>query len=76
VLVAPNVDEALLGDDDPNSYALLREIDFTILAVGYDQKPEDVEIRAILDRMGKQNAQIVRLQAHKPDQYKSSLLRT
>ncbi len=71
----PMVDETLLGDEDPTAYALLKERGFDVLVLGYDQKPSDQEIKAILDSFGKHQVQIVRLPAFKPSQYKSSLLR-
>ncbi|MCE9642913.1 MAG: adenylyltransferase/cytidyltransferase family protein [Candidatus Andersenbacteria bacterium] len=72
----PDVDEAVLGDEDPRSYALLKNLDFDILALGYDQKPSDEDVWAILGTIGKPNVKVVRLPAHKPEQYKSSLIRT
>lgn len=69
------VDEAILGDSDPASYSLLTIVQFDILALGYDQKPSDVEVRAILDSLGLSDVRIVRLNPYRPDIYKSSLLR-
>lgn len=71
----PMVDETLLGDEDPTAYVLLKERDFDVLVLGYDQKPSNQEIRVMLDTFGKHHVQIVRLPALKPAQYKSSLLR-
>lgn len=71
-----DVDEALLGDESPESYAILKKLDFAILALGYDQKPSDEDVWAILGTIGKPNVKVVRLPSHKPEQYKSSLMRT
>jgi len=70
------VDEAMLGDADPFSYSLLATFAFDILALGYDQAPSDTEVRKILEALHKSHVKIVRLAPHRPDIYKSSLLRT
>lgn len=75
VTAVPEVDQALLGNQQANTYTLLSELGFDIVALGYDQAPSDEVVRAELDKRGKQHVQIVRLKAHKPDVYKSSLLR-
>ncbi len=72
----PYVDEAVLGDEDPTSYTLLKNLEFDVLALGYDQRPSDEEVWAILGTIGKPNVKMVRLPAYKPEQYKSSLMRT
>lgn len=71
-----DIDEALLGDESPDSYELLLKLDFTTLVLGYDQRPSDEEVWAILSSIGKPNVAVVRLAAYKPEQYKSSLMRT
>lgn len=70
-----SVDEALLGDTDPSSYNLLKRVPFDILALGYDQVPSDDEIRSLLETHALSHVQVVRLAAHSPSTYKSSLLR-
>ena len=70
------VDEAILGDENPTSYTSLTAISFDILVLGYDQMPSDTDARHILDALGLSHIRIVRLLPHKPDVYKSSLLRT
>lgn len=70
------VDMAVLGDADPFSYLLLTTIAFDVLALGYDQAPSDTEVRKILDDLRLSHVKIVRLAPHRPDVYKSSLLRT
>lgn len=74
VAALPVVDEAVLGDEE-ESYALLQSIPFDVLVVGYDQKPNDQEIRALLSRAGKKAVRLLRLPAHRPDVYKSTLIR-
>lgn len=71
-----DVDEAILGDELPGKYELLKNIDFDVLALGYDQRPSDEEVWNILGTIGKPNVKVVRLPAHKPNVYKSSLMRT
>lgn len=70
-----SVDTAMLGDSDPDSYLVLTTTDFDVLALGYDQQPEDAQVRIILDDLGLGNIRIVRLPAHLPSTYKSSLYR-
>lgn len=69
------VDMVVLGDEDPTSYETLRQNDFDILAVGYDQMTDTNEIKTILRRIHKEHVVVVRLPAYKPKEYKSSLLR-
>lgn len=71
----PSVDEALSGDEDPPSYNLLTTLDYSILALGYDQTPSNEESEALLRRIGKQGVHVVRLAPFKPEQYKSTYLR-
>ncbi len=69
------VDEAILGDSDSSSYSLLSSIPFDILALGYDQKPSDEEVRLLLNTHGLSHVGIVRLSAYEAHTHKSSLLR-
>jgi FAD synthetase len=69
------VDEALVGNEGANKYAILDELDFDVVALGYDQKPSDEVLRAELDKRGKTQVVINRLGAFKPEMYKSSFLR-
>lgn len=55
------VDEVQLGRKTADRYHILGEIDFDVLALGYDQKPSDEEVRAQLDAKGKYQVKIVRL---------------
>lgn len=70
------VDEAVLGETKPGSYDLLSQLDFNVLALGYDQKPSDKEVIEELERRGKGDVSVVRLTSFKPDQFKSSHLRS
>lgn len=76
VAACPEVDAALIGNEQAHTYTLLSELDFAIVVLGYDQAPADEVVRAELDKRGKQHVQIVRLKAHKPGMYKSTLIRT
>lgn len=71
-----SVDEAILGDTDPDSYELLRTTAFDILALGYDQEPSNEEAALLLTKHHPSHVQIVRLLPYAPTQYKSSLLRS
>jgi len=72
----PHVDEALLGDSNPQSYSLLKRLSFDVLALGYDQKPDDVAVKEILRSTGHKDATAVRLDAFKPEKYKSTFYRS
>ena len=74
VISDPSVDEAVLGDADATSYATLEGLAFDVLAVGYDQKPSDAEIGALLAQHGHGDAKVVRLAPYKPAVYKSSIV--
>ncbi|MEX1112134.1 MAG: adenylyltransferase/cytidyltransferase family protein [Candidatus Andersenbacteria bacterium] len=71
----PFVDEAVLGDAQQDSYTLLQQLPFDVLVVGYDQRPSDPEIKSLLSKVGKSSVRLVRLPPHKPEQYKSSIMR-
>lgn len=75
VAQAPEVDQAVLGNTDPTQYQLLREQTYDVIALGYDQPPEEAEVRRLLQGLGKSQVKVVRLHAYKPEQYKSSYLR-
>lgn len=75
VAALPYVDQALLGNRTAHTYELLSELDFDIVAMGYDQQPAGEEVRAELDARGKHEATIVRLPAWKPEIYTSTLKR-
>ena len=76
VQAVPQVDQVLLGDVNPESYKILEELPFDVLAVGYDQPPTDKEMHKILLQVGKESADIVRIQPFQEDVYKTSLLRS
>lgn len=69
------IPDAVLLGDAPNEYAILKNEEFDVLAVGYDQMPDDAVIRRLLESVDKSNVEIVRIESHKPEIYKSSLLR-
>ena len=72
----PFVDEVVLGDDSIGSYEVLSRIDFAVLAVGYDQRPDDATIADILKGVGKDKVRLVRLDSFEPGLYKSSNMKS
>ncbi len=76
VLALSVVRKALLGDEWPNPrpYRLLEELEFDVLALGYDQKPDDDTVRRLLERAGKEEVKVVRLKPYRPEVFKSSSL--
>lgn len=70
-----SVDRAMIGNKQANTYTLLSELDFDVIALGYDQAPDDAAVRAELDARGKRQVVIVRLKPYKPESYKSTLIR-
>lgn len=75
VAAVPEVDRALIGNKQANKYTLLSELDFDVVALGYDQEPADDIVRAELDARGKQHVEIVRLKPYRPDVFKSTIIR-
>lgn len=53
-------DEVVLGRKSANKYHILKELDFDVVAMGYNQKPSDFEVREALDELGKQRVKIIR----------------
>jgi cytidyltransferase-like protein len=71
VAALSSVNEALLGEET-GGYELLRKLAFEVVAVGYDQKPSDADIRRLLVEAGKPEAALVRLPAWQPERYSST----
>lgn len=69
------VDEAMLGTEAVHHYEMLSELDFQVLALGYDQTPSDEVVRAELGQRGKSPVQVIRLKPFHPEAYKSTYLR-
>lgn len=65
------VDEVMLGRKSADRYHVLGEVDFDVLALGYNQKPADEEVQEALNQKGKHQVKIVRLKPFQPDQYPS-----
>ncbi|MEX1997800.1 MAG: adenylyltransferase/cytidyltransferase family protein [Candidatus Andersenbacteria bacterium] len=61
------VDEVMLGRKTANRYHLLGEVEFDILAMGYNQEPTEDEVRKELEQKEKHRVKIVRLQPYKPE---------
>lgn len=74
VAEVPAVDRALIGNRQANKYELLSEIDFDVVALGYDQEPSDDKVREELARRKKEWVKVVRLKPYKPERFKSSKL--
>ena len=72
----PQVDTFVWGDEWPaaDSQRLLRELDFEVVALGYDQEPSDEVACEWLKAAGKPDVQVVRLRPHEKYILKSSLL--
>lgn len=75
VATAPGVDRALIGNRQANKYTLLSELDFDVIALGYDQAPSGEAVRRELNARGKYQVEIVRLKPYQPEKYKSSIIR-
>lgn len=67
-------EEVVLGSLD-DRYEVVREYKPDIICLGYDQKQSLALLRRKLDESGLERTRIIRLESHKPDIYKSSLLR-
>lgn len=67
VKAVPIVDEVMLGRKTADRYHLLGEVEFDIIAMGYNQKPSEEEAREKLEEKGKHQVKIVRLQPYKSE---------
>ena len=68
------VDKAVLGNKISKRYEIVRELKPDIIALGYDQKPSEAELRGTLEKMELHPA-IVRVPAFNEKEFKSSKLR-
>jgi len=75
VAEVPWADKVIIGNKRAHKYELLKELDFDVIALGYDQNPSDEKVREELDRQGKYQVEIVRLKPYNPEVYKSSKIR-
>jgi cytidyltransferase-like protein len=66
--------EVVLGSLD-DRYEVVREYKPDIICLGYDQKQSVALLRRKLDESGLERTEIVKLNAYKPEIYKSSILR-
>ena len=66
------VDQAFLGDNN-NVYKIVSSVRPDIVALGYDQKNFVDDLREKLNSFELQKTTIVRLDAHHPEKFKSSL---
>jgi FAD synthetase len=72
VQALPGVDRAIVGRKTADRYHVLGEIDFDVLAMGYNQKPSDEEVQAALREKGKYDVKLVRLKPYQPENYPST----
>lgn len=63
------VDDVIAGRKTSNKYHILDEINFDIIALGYNQKPSDHELRLELEKRGKHQVKIIRLKPHQAEDY-------
>lgn len=75
VATVDNVDEVIFGKKTAHKYEMLAELEFDVLALGYDQTPKEEEVRDQLALLGRQNARVVRLQPFHPEKFKSTFIR-
>ncbi len=71
------VDEVRFGYEwpPPDKYGLLRELDFDVVALGYDQSVTKKEVKKELWKRGKEGVKVKRMRPFKPAVYKSSFFR-
>jgi len=69
------VDKAVLGSLGGDYLLRVVELNPDVLALGYDQWPNESLLRTDLDAHGLQHVEIVRLKPFEPDKYHSSLLK-
>lgn len=71
----PLVDRAVLGSLGTDYLVPVVALRPKVLALGYDQWPDEQVLRRALDRHGLARTTIVRLKAYEPNQFHSSLLK-
>lgn len=67
------VDEAVLGDEVPGTYSLVRRLRPDVVCLGYDQDLFREDITAWLERNAP-DTEVATLRPYKPETYKSSKL--
>ena len=67
-------DKVILGSKIHNFYRTIRTYKPKIIALGYDQKPAINELKRQLRRHRLSKIKIIRLRAHRPKVYKTSLI--
>lgn len=75
VAAVPGVDDVRLGNESNDLFEIFSSLEVDVVALGYDQKPSERVITAELVRRGYGHIDVVRLQAYRPEIYKSSLVR-
>ena len=68
--------KVILGSRINNYFNTIRSRKIDTIALGYDQKPSIIQLRAALKRHRLKNLNIVRLKPYNPNKYKSSKLIT
>ncbi|MEX2054572.1 MAG: adenylyltransferase/cytidyltransferase family protein [Candidatus Andersenbacteria bacterium] len=70
VRTLPDVDEAIVGPTSVDPYHVLGQLEFDIIAMGFNQQPSDEFVRRALDERGKQSVKIIRLKPYQPERYR------
>lgn len=75
IAVLPYVDKAVLASEDPKQrFSIIKRFKPDVIALGYDQTHFTVNLAVELASIGIR-CDIVRLKPHRPDRYKSSLIK-
>ena len=69
------VKNTVLGDDAGDFLRLVVQLQPDVLALGYDQWPEESSLAEELQRRGLPSVKVVRLEPFKPHRYHSSILK-
>ncbi len=75
LLEVPEIDQVLLGDIDEGTYNVLKEIKPDLIYLGYDQNALYENLINAIDRNIIPNIPILKGEPHKPDIFKSSIIR-
>ena len=68
------VDKVILGNQE-DRYLILKQEKPKVICLGYDQGVDEKKLQAKLKEYKLEEAQVIRLEAYKPEKYKSSLLK-
>ena len=75
IMAVKDVDDVRFGNKTAHHYEIFDELDFDVVALGYDQQPADDIVRHELNARSKNQVRVVRLKPFHPEKYKATYIR-